>query len=416
MEHYLHKCTILNGIIGGSMAGQNHIKKDVSSKSLWFFPYIIIFYETTLYLSNDMYLPGMPVIQSDLLLNQNQTQATLTFWFIGASALQLILGPLSDRYGRKKILEISCLLFILSSAACAMAKSLEVFLIARFIQGTAICSLLAAYAAIHELYETKQAIKLLAIVSSVTILAPALGPLMGALIVQFADWRYIFWILSAMGTLSWLSLYYMPESNAEKLKVNICEVINDYASIVKNKNFYLPSISYFLLIVIEFSWIFESPFIIIELFKESPIFYGVTQAVIFSFYFIGAIATKLTLDRFSVWHLIKTALWVTLFGTTMFLVTSILFNNLFLAIASMCLISVGSSMLFGPLYRVAIEACTEPMGRRTAIFSNGISLAGVATGLILTIMNSEGLLPLAILIICCALIITILIYKSEPSE
>ncbi len=385
----------------------------LGKKTLLFFPYLIIFYETVLYLSNDMYLPAMLAIENDLNLSQGETQSTLTFWFIGASALQLFLGPLSDRYGRKIIVIISCILFIFASILCAIADSLTLLLIARFIQGTAICSLLALYAAIHELFSTKQAIKLVAIVTSVTVLAPAFGPLIGALLVQFSEWRYIFWLLTALGVISLFTIvFFMPESNTARSEIDVPKVINDYKSILTNKNFILPSLGYFLLIIIEFAWIFESPFIIIEVFNTSPLFYGVAQTVIFSSYLFGALMTKWVLDRYSVTMLIKYSLYLTVFGTFLLLATATLYENIYVVILCMIIISFGCSMLFGPLNRLAIEACSEPMGRRTAIFSNGISLAGVLTGVILGVMDSEGVLAIAVLIFICIILTAIVTYKS----
>ena len=87
-------------------------KKEFGKKALRFFPLIVIFFEITLYLSNDMYLPCIPLIADDLMLTQNQVQSTLTFWFLGASSLQLILGPISEKYGRKKIVLISCIFLL----------------------------------------------------------------------------------------------------------------------------------------------------------------------------------------------------------------------------------------------------------------------------------------------------------------
>lgn len=69
-----------------------------------YLPYLIVFHEIAVYLSNDMYLPSLPAITQSLGLTQEQTQNTLTFWFLGASALQFIYGPLSDRFGRKIII------------------------------------------------------------------------------------------------------------------------------------------------------------------------------------------------------------------------------------------------------------------------------------------------------------------------
>lgn len=386
--------------------------KPLDKKALRFFPFIIIFFETTLYLSNDMYLPCIPLIANDLYLTQNQVQSTLIFWFMGASSLQLILGPVSDRFGRKKIVMISCIFFILSSVACALSTSLLSFLIARFIQGAAVCSLLAAYAAIHELYATKQVIKLLAIISAVTILASALGPLIGAIIIQFASWTYIFWLLAIMGICSLISIInYMPEPNHDKHPINMQLSLKYYGNIIKNKNFLLPGIGYFLLVVIEFAWIFESPFILIEVFNTSTLFYGITQTIIFSFYLVGALVTRWLLDILTIIQFIRTSLIITIGGTILLVLTALFYNHLSIVIIAMIIISLGTSMLFGPLNRLAIEACKEPMGCRTAIFSMGVSLAGVTAGWALSIMDSDGLLPLSIFMFVCIIIAAYLINK-----
>jgi Bcr/CflA subfamily drug resistance transporter len=373
-------------------------------------PYLIILYEIAVYLSNDMYLPSMPAIAKDLALSASQIQSTLTYWFLGASSLQFVLGPISDRYGRKIVIVGGGILFVLSSAACAVAHNLPIMLLARFFQGISLCSLVAAYAAIHELYSTKQAIKYLALIGAVTILAPALGPLFGAMIVQFAGWRDIFWFLVMLGLVSVLSLIaYMPESNMHRHPLHWAIIFKDYKKIVTNRHFMIPNMAYCFLVAMYFIWIFESPFIMIEVFQTTPLYYGMAQTVIFGFYFIGAAVTKWLLDRYSVYRLIMVATWITIVGVVLFLLTSIFYNNIELAILCMIIISFGTSMLFGPINRIAIETSTQPMGRRTAVFSTSISLFGALTGWVLTLINDRNLLTISTMIILCMLVASLLI-------
>lgn len=386
----------------------------VEHKRIRFFPYLIILYEIAVYLSNDMYLPSMPAIAKDLNFSQTQIQDTLTFWFLGASSMQLILGPISDRFGRKSVLIIGGILFVLSSILCAMSYSLPVMLTARSIQGTAICSLVAAYAAIHELYTTKQAIKLLALIGAITILAPALGPLFGALIVQFAHWRYIFWFLVLIGSVSVCSMiFYMPESNTQQHSLNIKHILRDYKKIILNIDFVIPCLAYCFLVAMYFIWIFESPFIMMEVFKTSPLDYGIAQAIIFGCYFIGAAATKWALEHFSVLKLVVMSTWLTIAGAVLFVLSSILINSIVIAIVCMVIISFGTSMLFGPINRIAMEACKQPMGRRTAVFSTNVSLFGALTGWGLALINSRTLSTISSLIIICMLIAASLIFKMK---
>jgi DHA1 family multidrug/chloramphenicol efflux transport protein-like MFS transporter len=384
-------------------------------QKIWLLPYLLILFETVVYLSNDMYLPSMPAIARDLGLTQEQTQSTLTLWFLGASALQFILGPLSDRYGRRPIIVIGALSFVLSSAACAVAHTLPLLLIARFIQGSAICSILVAgYAAIHELFKTKEAIKILALMAAITILAPAFGPLFGALIVQFYSWRYIFWFLAAIGSLSFISLFiYMPESNHNKHKLHIKTIARDYMKILSNKEFMLPCISYCLLVGVFFLWMFEAPFLMMEVYGASTLYYGVSQIFIFGCFFIGAELTNWLLNKYDLGILVKTATLAALLGTIIFAVTAKIYDSMIFSIMCLMLISTGSSMLFGPLNRLAIEACDQPMGRRTAVFSTMLSLFGALCGWILTLITVNTLTTISILITGCMTIATVTLLLTK---
>lgn len=375
-----------------------------------FFPYLLIVYEVVLYLSNDMYLPSMPTIADDLLLTEHEIQSTLTFWFLGASSLQFILGPISDRFGRRIIILMGCILFIISSVFCALADSLSTLLIARLVQGTSICTLVAGYAAVHESFPTKQAIKLFAIIGAITILAPALGPLLGSIMVQFTSWRYIFWFLAAANSFVLIALFfYLPETNKIRKKLNIGAICNDYSKILTNKDFLLPCMSYFLIVSVEFLWAFESPFIMMEVYNTSILFYGLSQTIIFGCFLLGAAATKWLLDNYSIKTLIKYGTTITIFGTVLFLFTSFVYPAIIIGIACMMIIALGSSMLVAPLTRIALDSCKEPAGMITAVFTSATNLAGVAIGLILLLNKVDSLLNVSLIVTACVIIATVLI-------
>ncbi|MFN7097907.1 MAG: MFS transporter, partial [Gammaproteobacteria bacterium] len=141
------------------------------------FPILLALYEVVTYLSNDMYLPALPQLANDLHTTNALAQLSLTTWFLGAASMQLILGPISDRYGRKPVLLIGGIFFVIATLICAMTPDMTTMLIARFFQGCAVCSVtVAGYATIHELYDQKAAMKALALMGSITVLAPAFGP------------------------------------------------------------------------------------------------------------------------------------------------------------------------------------------------------------------------------------------------
>ncbi len=383
-------------------------------------PYLLIMYEVVLYLSNDMYLPSMPNIASELMLTEHQIQATLTLWFLGASSLQLILGPISDRYGRRIVILVGASAFIIASVFCALANSITTLFIARLVQGGSVCTLVAGYAAVHESFNTKKAIKLFAIIGAITVLAPALGPLFGSIIVQFANWRFIFWFLAIFCLINLVLQYmFLPETNKRRETIKLKRIAKDYYKIITNKNFLIPCTSYFFLVSIEFLWAFESPFIIMEVYEKSILFYGMAQTAIFGFFILGAGFTKWLLDFYNIKILITAGLIISIIGTTAFLFIATYKPTIVLGISSMMIIALGSSMLVAPLTRLTLESCRQATGMVTAVFSMATNLSGVAVGVLLIFNKTNSLYNIAstafILIILAALLITRLTKRYKKS-
>src|SRR3990167_1155561 len=99
---------------------------------------LLALFESATYLSTDMYLPALPQLQHSLSLTAAQAQMTLSFWFIGSCALQLFFGPAADKWGRKPILLIGGVIFIIANFISAYTDSYYVLLATRFLQGCAV--------------------------------------------------------------------------------------------------------------------------------------------------------------------------------------------------------------------------------------------------------------------------------------
>src|SRR5690606_33228369 len=127
---------------------------------------------------------------------------------------QVILGPVSDRYGRKPVLMGGGLVYVFTLIACGFSTTITQFLVLRFIQGMGVASIMiAGYATIHENFDDKRATRILAITGSVSVLAPMLGPLFGALILEAYSWRMIFLLLIIPTILVLLPLFLVTPSS-----------------------------------------------------------------------------------------------------------------------------------------------------------------------------------------------------------
>lgn len=380
------------------------------------FPLLLVCYEVATYLSNDMYLPALPLIANDLQVSQQQVQLSLTTWFLGATSLQLILGPLSDRYGRRPILLSGGILFILSSCICALTSQIHILLIARFLQGATVCSMITAgYASIHEYYNQKQAIRLLALMSSITVLAPAFGPLIGNFILYFADWHTIFWLLTLWATLVIGLLFkWMPETNppANRHPLNISTLGKNYFAILSNSHFLTPLLIFCLLFCGLILWISTGPFMVAHEFGSSSLLFGIAQIFIFGCYALVSHWIKFLIERINPALLIKRGIYLTCTGSMLgILCTKLWPNSLVSIIFVMVLYAAGAGLALAPLNRATIEASTEPMGTRMAIFSTSMSAFGSMGSLLASLFYNGTLLSFAIMLA----VVTVMAWALQQS-
>ena len=151
-------------------------------------------------LCTDFYLPALPEITEQLSATGTQTQLSLTAALIGLGLGQMFFGPLSDRIGRRKPLALSLLLFIFSSAMCAVTQDIHLLIAWRFLQGFAGAggSVLSRSIA-RDRYQGTLLTQFFALLMTVNGIAPVLSPVLGGYIITAFDWRILFWTMAAIG-------------------------------------------------------------------------------------------------------------------------------------------------------------------------------------------------------------------------
>ncbi|WP_236685749.1 multidrug effflux MFS transporter [Demequina oxidasica] len=150
----------------------------------------------------DLYLPAFPEVAADLNASDAAIQFTLTATMIGFGLGQLIVGPLSDSFGRKKPLIIATALHIVASIAVALAPTVEWVMVGRVFQGIgAAGGAVVAMAVVRDLFAGQALIRMLSRMALVTGLAPVLAPVIGSQLLRVVDWREVFYVLAAYGIL-----------------------------------------------------------------------------------------------------------------------------------------------------------------------------------------------------------------------
>lgn len=188
-------------------------------------------------LCTDFYLPALPEITDQLNASGTQTQLSLTAALIGLGLGQLFFGPLSDKIGRRKPLALSLLLFIFSSAMCAMTQDIQMLIGWRFLQGFAGAggSVLSRSIA-RDRYQGAQLTQFFALLMTVNGIAPVLSPVLGGYIITAFDWRILFWTMAGIGVvLLVLSLFVLYETLPPKNPQTVQQTTG--TPVLKNRRF-----------------------------------------------------------------------------------------------------------------------------------------------------------------------------------
>lgn len=149
----------------------------------------------------DLYLPAFPALKADLGITDAQVQVTLSATTVGFALGQLVIGPWSDRVGRRVPLIVANGLHVVASVLVAVAPSIEFLTVMRALQGIgAAGGAVVAMAMARDLFSGKPLVRMLARLALISGLAPILAPIIGSWLVSVTDWRGIFWVLAGYGS------------------------------------------------------------------------------------------------------------------------------------------------------------------------------------------------------------------------
>lgn len=172
-------------------------------------------------ISIDMYLPAMPLLADELSVSAQQAGQSVSVFFSGVALGQLVAGPLSDRFGRKSIILIGLVLYIMGSVAALLTASFNLLLLARVGQALGACAItVAGRSVVRDKLDHVESARLFSLLALIGGLAPILAPSIGNLIMAFAEWRAIFLIMAiAAGLMLLATLFLLPESRSEETRL-----------------------------------------------------------------------------------------------------------------------------------------------------------------------------------------------------
>ncbi|ARN84734.1 multidrug effflux MFS transporter [Candidatus Nucleicultrix amoebiphila] len=233
----------------------------------------------------DLYVPSMPLMGDYFNCSRETIQLTLTAGITGSSLFTLILGPISDAIGRRKIMVAFQFIFFAASLICALAPSVEVLIIARFFQGMGgSAASVLSFAIFAEIFDHKKAAVYMAYLTTTITVSLVLAPMFGGYIAAHYSWQMNFLFLAFISSIAFLLLYFnLPETLKESKTLSFKSVMTVYWDIISNKDFHFMSFVPSLMIGGFVGFIATAVFYFVNVLSISPGHYGLYQAGIMFF-------------------------------------------------------------------------------------------------------------------------------------
>ena len=356
-------------------------------------------------LSIDLYLPALPQMTRDLNAQPSLIQLSLSACLIGLALGQLISGPLSDKYGRKKPLMVGFFIFGLVSLMIAYSHSVYLLILLRFIQGLAGASgQVLSRAIASDMFSGPLLTKFYSMLSAVNGIFPVISPVIGGFMIRYVEWQGVFILLAGVGFVIVLALWLgiketLPVEN--RISGSPTKSITQMFKLLKNSRFVRLILATGLLSGGLFSYISASSFVFQNFFHMSVQSFSLLYALNGIGIAIGSVIPGTLAGRFTEANQTKIILTST-FMTSLLLTFSALFlNNLVLVIVLVFLTVTQFGMLFTLTTSIIMNLSLHNNGGLSAMLGLSQNAIGGLMSPLVGLMGTATYLPMSLSIMAC---------------
>ncbi|WP_406086087.1 Bcr/CflA family multidrug efflux MFS transporter [Streptomyces virginiae] len=363
-------------------------------------------------LSMDMYLPALPQVTDALNSPAATIQLTLTACLAGMAMGQLVIGPMSDKWGRRRPLLIGMLVYVLATAICALAPTAELLIAFRLLQGLAgAAAIVIARAVVRDLYDGEEMARFFSTLMLISGAAPIIAPLIGGQVLRFADWRGVFVVLTVVGAaltlLVWRALgETLPPERRHTGGVG--SALRTMRGLLGDRVFAGYTLTGGFAFAALFSYISASPFVIQEIYGASPqafsLLFGLNSVGLI---LVGQINGKLLVGRVSLDKVLAVGLAVvTVAAVALLLMSTGVFGKVGLTPIAAALFVLMSAMgvVLPNTNAQALMRTPHAAGSASALLGTTSFLVGAIASPLVGIAGEDTAVPMALVQLVCAVL------------
>ncbi|HRX94534.1 MAG TPA: multidrug effflux MFS transporter [Chitinophagaceae bacterium] len=369
--------------------------------------------------SIDMYLPAFPEIAEGLSATHSQVMLSLSSFFIGISAGQLIYGPLLERYGRKKPMFFGLFLYLLASVGCMLAGSVQSLIAFRLLQALGGCAgMVAARAVVRDMFEPGRMAKIFSSLILVVAISPIVAPTLGGYITAAWGWRYVFGALILMALIILTGIMFMlPETKQPDPTYSLKPkaILRSFGDVFKNSQFNTYAFTGAIAAAGLYAYISGSPFVFMELFHVSEKQYG----WIFAFIAFGLITASqvnnLLLRKYKSEQIVKASLICqAICGTVLLVIAWIGIKSLLLTILMIFLFLSCQGFLFPNSSALSLAPFSKNAGTASGLMGAIQMSIGAGASALVSIMQNSTALPMSgVMALCAFLSLSVLLLSKR---
>ena len=363
----------------------------------------LILLTATSVLSLNMFLPSLANMAKDFGVDYALVSFSVAGYLAITAVLQVLMGPLSDRYGRRPVLLGGLAIFTLASLVCALATNIWVFLAFRVLQGAVISGAALSRAVVRDTVPAQQAASVLGYIGMAMAIAPMLGPMFGGVLDQVFGWRanfVAFFVIGlAMFSLCWVDL---GETNLEPSETFRAQ-FQTYPELIRSRRFWGYSICVMFSVAAFYVFLAGAPLVANALFAMSPAGLGFYMGIITAGFMFGSYLSGRYAPRYSLTTMMIAGRIVTCVGLTFGLVLILAGNVHVLTIfGATVFVGLGNGLTIpsgnAGAMSVRPQLAGSASGLSGALVVAGGAVSSLLTGMILTPENGAYMMILLMLV------------------
>lgn len=324
----------------------------------------------------DISVPSFPDIANYFNISEGMTQMTIAVNFLGFCLSSILYGPLSDAWGRRKVMLVGNAIMALGACGCFMANNIEFLLISRFIQGIgASTSSVVVFAMIADVYSGAQAGRLIGMMNSLITIFTSFAPIAGSFINETIGWRGSYTIVGIISVISWIALYlWLPETSAPA-KLEYRQVARDFTRLFKSKNFMYASAAPTLMFASWMIFVACSSFLYMDTYGLSIKFYALHQGAVIGAFSLASLYSGRINHFLGAKNSVIYGMWLGVAGTIALVLTSLLFDKApYFTTLAMMICGCGTAISYPVVFSKSMEIFPEIRGTASSAIMSMRSL------------------------------------------